>query len=68
MVQQISELGEHESRLLADVAVRVTAKLVATRMCFPLAAAVLLPRVPGAVELVAVELDRQAELGPAAGE
>ena len=68
MLQQISELGEHESRLLADVAVGVAAEIVAAGVRLALAPAVLLPRVPGAVELVAVELDRQAELGPAAGE
>jgi hypothetical protein len=60
MVQQISELGEHESRLLADVAVGVATEVVAAGMCLAFPPAVLLPGVPGTVELVAVELHRQA--------
>jgi len=51
--------------VLEHVAVGVAAELVATRACFALAAAVLLPRVAGAVVPVTVELDRELVVGPA---
>ena len=52
--------------VLEDVAVGVAAELVASGSGLALATAVLLPGVTGVVVAVAVELDRQAVLGPAA--
>jgi hypothetical protein len=52
--------------MFEDVAVRVAAELVAAGVCFPLPAAVLLPGVARTVVTVAVELDGQVVLGPAA--
>ena len=49
-----------------DVAVGVAPEVVAAGVRFALAAPVLLPRVTGAVVAVAVELDGQATLRPAA--
>ena len=52
--------------ILEDVAVGVAAELVAARSRLALPAAILLPGVARAVEAVAVDLDRDAVLGPAA--
>ena len=52
--------------MVEDVAIGVAAELVAARVCFPLATAVLLPGVARLVIAIAVELDSQPLLGPAA--
>ena len=52
--------------MLAHVAICVAAELVATGARLALALAVLLPSVPRAVVAVAIELDREPVLGPAA--
>src|SRR5918992_1767531 len=61
-----AQFVEHPVGSLEDVVVSEAAKLVASRPGFPLSAAVELPGVAGAVVAVAVELDGQALLGPAA--
>ncbi len=63
---QVAQLPEHRRRALEDVAVGVAAEVVPTRSGLALATPILLPRVPGVVELVAVELDGQAVVWPAA--
>ena len=64
--EEASQLREHETRVLEDVAVGVAAELVAPSARLAFAAAVLLPRVAGAVVAVAVELDGEPVCGPAA--
>src|SRR5215213_11499715 len=64
--EQMGQLAQHLLRLLEDVAVRVTAELVAARPCVAFAPPVLLPGVARVVVAVAVELDRQAPFRPAA--
>ena len=60
------QFGQHQARIVKHIAVGVAAELVApgTRLALP--AAILLPSVARAVVLVAVELDGDAQLGPAA--
>src|SRR3954470_9172796 len=64
--QEPAELGEHLLGVLEDVAVGVAAVLVSAGVGLALAPAVLLPGMAGVVEAVAVELDREVVLGPAA--
>src|SRR5215211_3893291 len=64
--QQRAELGEHLFGLFEDVAPGVAAELVAAGAGLAFAAAVLLPGVAGVVVAVAVELDGQPVVGPAA--
>jgi hypothetical protein len=49
-----------------DVAVGEPAEVVPSRSCLTLAVTIALPCVAGAVKAVAVELDCEAMLGPAA--
>src|SRR6266511_533577 len=63
---QPAQLLKHQPRILEDVAVGVAAKLVAAGARLALTAAVLLPGVARVVVAVAVQLDRQPPLGPAA--
>jgi hypothetical protein len=60
------ELRQHEARLLEHVAVGVAAELVATGPRLALAVAILLPGVARMVVAIAVELDGQSVLRPAA--
>jgi hypothetical protein len=64
--QEPSELGEHRRRLLIDVEPGVAPELVAAGSRFALALAVLLPGVTAVVKAVAVKLDGEVVLGPAA--
>ena len=64
--EEPGQLGEHERRALEHVAVGVAAVLVAAGVGFALAPAVLFPGVAGAVVAVAVELDGEPVVGPAA--
>jgi gluconolactonase len=64
--QQSSQLGEHSLRPFEHVAVGVATKVVPAGVRLALAAAVLLPGVAGGVVGVAVELDGQVMVGPAA--
>jgi hypothetical protein len=64
--QELSEVGEHRRRPLIDVEPGVAPELVATGPRFALALAVLLPGVTAVVIAVAVELDGEMVLGPAA--
>ena len=64
--EQPPQLGEHWRRALEDVAIGVTAELVAASVSLPFTAAVLLPGVARAVVAVAVELDGEVEVGPTA--
>ena len=52
--------------MLEDIAVGVATELVAAGVGLALAAAILFPGMAGVVELVAVELDGESLLGPAA--
>lgn len=52
--------------MLEDIAIGVTAELIAAGVCFSLATAILLPGVARLVVAIAVELDRQSLLRPAA--
>ena len=61
-----NELTQHLGRILRTSLLGVAAKVISTRPSLPLAMTVLLPRVARVVEPVAVELDRQSVLGPAA--
>src|SRR4051794_26908863 len=64
--QQREKLSEHRAGRLRDIAPRVAAELVAARVGLALALAVPLPRVARVVEAVAVELDSQPVVRPAA--
>ncbi|HEY6771638.1 MAG TPA: hypothetical protein VI035_04200 [Solirubrobacterales bacterium] len=62
----MAKVGEHRVRLLLHVPPGVTPELIAASPRLPLSLAILLPDMPGAVVAVAVELDRQPMLRPAA--
>src|SRR4051812_16268921 len=64
--EQPAKLSEHELRLLEHVAVGVGAELVTARVGLAGAALILLPGVAQAVVDVAVELDRDPLVRPAA--
>src|SRR5207249_9728247 len=64
--QKLVQLSQQVARVLGDVVPRVASKLVAAGASLALAAAVLLPGVARVVKAVAVELDGQSMLGPAA--
>ena len=65
-MEENAQLVEHLARVFEHVAVRVATELVASRAGFALASAILLPGVARTVVAVAVELDGQTLLGPAA--
>src|SRR5439155_7116316 len=62
----VLELTEHRRGVVEHVVAGVAAEVVAPRVRLALAPAILLPGVAGVVVGVAVELDGQAELRPAA--
>src|SRR4051794_21639206 len=64
--QERAQLREHPRRVLEDVAPRVAAIRVLSCVRLPLALVALLPRVARVVELVAVELDGDSVVRPAA--
>src|ERR671915_569591 len=64
--EKATQLPEHEARVFEDVAEGKAPELVAARTGLALTAAVLLPCVARVVKPVAVELDCQALLRPAA--
>src|SRR4051794_22062808 len=61
-----AQLAECRPRMLHHVAPGVAAELVATGICLPLPVAVLFPGVSASVIAVAVQLDRELLLRPAA--
>src|SRR5205823_6255774 len=64
--EQPAQLSQHLIRIFEDLTPAVAGVCVLSGVGLALAFAVLLPRISRVVELVAVELDRERVVGPAA--